>query len=150
MLGRLVAGETETSSKIQFARVQDDLASLIEPMSGTARPSRKGWTMAWIFLISAGLLEVVWAYFMKRSEGFTILWPTVVTLVVMAASFALLSISMKTLPLGTAYTIWTGIGAVGAFLVGIVILGESVTPMRLIAGALILAGLLMMKLSSPH
>ncbi|NDV86533.1 QacE family quaternary ammonium compound efflux SMR transporter [Aurantimonas aggregata] len=106
--------------------------------------------MAWIFLIAAGVLEVVWAYFMKRSEGFTLLWPTIITLVVMAASFALLSISMKTLPLGTAYTIWTGIGAVGAFMVGIVILGESVTPMRLVAGALILAGLVMMKLSSPH
>ncbi|MEH6721601.1 MAG: multidrug efflux SMR transporter [Aurantimonas endophytica] len=106
--------------------------------------------MAWIFLFAAGVLEVVWAYFMKRSEGFTLLWPTIVTLVVMAGSFALLSVSMKTLPLGTAYTIWTGIGAVGAFLVGIVVLGESVTPMRLVAAALILAGLVMMKLSSPH
>lgn len=106
--------------------------------------------MAWIFLVAAGVLEVVWAYFMKRSEGFTLFWPTVVTLVVMAASFGLLSVSMKTLPLGTAYTIWTGIGAVGAFLVGIVVLGESVTPMRLAAGALIVLGLVMMKLSSPH
>ncbi|UIJ71777.1 multidrug efflux SMR transporter [Aurantimonas sp. HBX-1] len=106
--------------------------------------------MAWIFLVAAGVLEVVWAYFMKRSEGFTLFWPTVVTLLVMAASFGLLSVSMKTLPLGTAYTIWTGIGAVGAFLVGIVVLGESVTPMRLAAGALIVLGLVMMKLSSPH
>ncbi|MBB4005161.1 DMT family transporter [Aurantimonas endophytica] len=106
--------------------------------------------MAWIFLFAAGVLEVVWAYFMKRSEGFTLLWPTIITLVVMAGSFALLSVSMKTLPLGTAYTIWTGIGAVGAFMVGIVVLGESVTPMRLVAAALILAGLVMMKLSSPH
>ena len=106
--------------------------------------------MAWIFLVAAGVLEVVWAYFMKRSEGFTLFWPTVVTLLVMAASFALLSVSMKTLPLGTAYTIWTGIGAVGAFLVGIVVLGESVTPMRLAAGALIVLGLVMMKLSGPH
>lgn len=106
--------------------------------------------MAWIFLVAAGVLEVVWAYFMKRSEGFTLFWPTVVTLLVMAASFALLSVSMKTLPLGTAYTIWTGIGAVGAFLVGIVVLGESVTPMRLAAATLIVLGLVMMKLSSPH
>jgi quaternary ammonium compound-resistance protein SugE len=106
--------------------------------------------MAWIFLFAAGVLEVVWAYFMKRSEGFTLLWPTIITLVVMAGSFALLSVSMKTLPLGTAYTIWTGIGAVGAFMVGIVVLGESVTPMRLVAAALILAGLVMMKLSGPH
>ena len=106
--------------------------------------------MAWIFLVSAGLLEVIWAYSMKRSEGFTLLVPTAITLAVMAASFMLLSISMKTLPLGTAYTIWTGIGAVGAFLVGIVVLGEALTPMRVMAAALILSGLVLMKLSSVH
>ncbi|HEX2019583.1 MAG TPA: multidrug efflux SMR transporter [Aurantimonas sp.] len=104
--------------------------------------------MAWILLVCAGFLEVVWAFSMKRSEGFTLLVPTAITLVVMAASFLLLSLSMKTLPLGTAYTIWTGIGALGAFLVGIVLLGEAVTPMRLMAAALILLGLVMMKLSS--
>mgnify|MGYP001770063850 CR=1 FL=1 len=71
--------------------------------------------MAWIFLVAAGLLEVVWAFFMKKSEGFTLFGPTVITLVTMLASFALLSLSMKSLPLGTAYTIWTGIGAVGSF-----------------------------------
>jgi quaternary ammonium compound-resistance protein SugE len=103
--------------------------------------------MAWIFLLSAGLLEVVWAFFMKKSEGFTLLGPTVIMLMGMAASFALLSVSMRTLPLGTAYTIWTGIGAVGAFLVGIIFLGESVTPLRLLAAALILTGLVMMKLA---
>lgn len=104
--------------------------------------------MAWIFLVAAGLLEVVWAFFMKKSEGFTLFGPTVVTLITMLASFALLSLSMKSLPLGTAYTIWTGIGAVGSFALGIVLLGESVTPMRLIAAALIVGGLVMMKLSS--
>lgn len=104
--------------------------------------------MAWIFLVCAGLLEVVWSFYMKKSEGFSLLSPTVITFVTMVASFALLSISMKSLPLGTAYTIWTGIGAVGAFLVGIVVLGEAVTPMRLIAAALIVAGLVMMKLSA--
>ncbi len=104
--------------------------------------------MAWIFLVCAGLLEVVWSFYMKKSEGFSLLGPTVITFVTMVASFALLSISMKSLPLGTAYTIWTGIGAVGAFLVGIVVLGEAVTPMRLIAAALIVAGLVMMKLSA--
>jgi len=104
--------------------------------------------MAWIFLVAAGLLEVVWAFFMKKSEGFTLFGPTVITLVTMLASFALLSLSMKSLPLGTAYTIWTGIGAVGSFALGIVLLGESATPMRLIAAALIVGGLVMMKLSS--
>jgi quaternary ammonium compound-resistance protein SugE len=68
----------------------------------------------------------------------------------MAASFALLSFSMKTLPLGTAYTIWTGIGAMGAFVIGIVVLGEAATPMRLLAALLIMAGIVMMKLSSSH
>ena len=106
--------------------------------------------MAWVYLIIAGLLEVVWAFSMKKSEGFTLLTPTIVTIVMMTASFGLLSVSMKTLPLGTAYTIWTGIGAVGAFAVGIAVLGEAVTPMRVLAAALIVAGLVMMKLSSSH
>jgi len=104
--------------------------------------------MAWILLTLAGLLEIVWAFSMKQSEGFTRLVPSVVTVVVMIASFALLSLSMKTLPLGTAYTVWTGIGAVGAFLVGILVLGEVVSPMRIIAAILIVSGLVMMKLSS--
>jgi quaternary ammonium compound-resistance protein SugE len=106
--------------------------------------------MAWVLLFGAGLLEVVWAYSMKRSEGFTLLAPTLLTFVTMSASFWLLSVSMRTLPLGTAYTVWTGIGAVGAFLVGIAVLGEAATPMRLIAAALITAGIALMKLSSTH
>ncbi|WP_159710729.1 quaternary ammonium compound efflux SMR transporter SugE [Geminicoccus flavidas] len=104
--------------------------------------------MAWFILVIAGLFEVVWAFTMKQSEGFTRLWPTVVTLVAMVVSFALLSWSMRSLPLGTAYTVWTGIGAVGAFLAGIVFLGESVSAMRLLAALLIVSGLLLMKLSS--
>lgn len=104
--------------------------------------------MAWLLLILAGLLEILWAFTMKQSDGFTRLTPTVVTLVAMVASFALLSISMKTLPLGTAYTVWTGIGAVGAFIVGVMVLGESVTLMRVTAAALIVGGILMMKLST--
>lgn len=104
--------------------------------------------MAWIYLIVAGFLEVVWAFAMKQSEGFTRLTPTIITLVTMIASFALLSVSMKTLPLGTAYTIWTGIGAVGAFVVGVLVLGEPANAMRILAAVLIIAGLAMMKLSS--
>jgi quaternary ammonium compound-resistance protein SugE len=106
--------------------------------------------MAWILLVIAGLLEVAWAFYMKKSAGFTLLVPTVITIVTMIASFALLSVSMKTLPLGTAYTIWTGIGAVGAFVVGIAVLGEAATPMRLLAAMLIVAGIVLMKLSSSH
>ena len=104
--------------------------------------------MAWIALLIAGLLEVLWAYSMKLSDGFSRLTPSVVTLVAMAASFGLLAWAMRSLPLGTAYTIWTGIGAVGAFIVGITVLGEAVTPMRIGAAVLIVTGLLLMKLST--
>ncbi len=104
--------------------------------------------MAWILLIIAGLFEVVWAYFMKQSDGFTRLGASVATMVAMVASFTLLSIAMKTLPLGTAYTIWTGIGAVGAFLLGIFILGEQASVMRIGAALLIVGGLVIMALSS--
>lgn len=104
--------------------------------------------MAWIFLVTAGLLEIVWAYTMKLSQGFTRPGSSFVTIVAMLASFALLSISMKTLPLGTAYTVWTGIGAVGAFIVGIMVLGEPITTMRVTAAALIVSGLILMKVST--
>jgi len=105
--------------------------------------------MAWIYLTIAGVLEVVWAFSMKQSEGFSKLGPSVVTLIAMIASFALLSLSMKSLPLGTAYTIWTGIGAVGAFLAGIFVLGEQANAMRIAAALLIVGGLVLMKMSSP-
>ena len=106
--------------------------------------------MAWILLTLAGALEVVWAYFMKQSHGFTKPGPSIITIVTMIASFVLLSISMKSLPLGTAYTIWTGIGSVGAFLVGIWVLGEPASAIRMLAAAFIITGLAMMKLSTPQ
>lgn len=105
--------------------------------------------MAWFTLLIAGLLEVVWAYYMKASEGFSKPVPSLITLVAMIASFALLAWSMKTLPLGTAYTIWTGIGAVGAFVVGAAVLGEALTLWRIVAAVLIVSGLILMKLTSP-
>jgi len=104
--------------------------------------------MHWIILFIAGLLEVVWAFFMKRSEGFTLLVPSVVTVVAMVGSGVLLSYAMRVLPLGTAYTVWTGIGAIGSFALGIAILGEPASAMRLMAATLIVAGILMMKLSA--
>jgi quaternary ammonium compound-resistance protein SugE len=104
--------------------------------------------MAWLMLFVAGVFEVVWAVAMKQSEGFTRLMPTLVTLAGMVASFVLLSAAMRTIPLGTAYTIWTGIGAVGAFLVGITMLGEQVNAMRVVAAVLIVSGLVLMKLSA--
>ena len=104
--------------------------------------------MAWAILILAGVFEVIWAYSMKMSEGFTRLTPSVVTIVFMILSVVLLSISMRTLPLGTAYTVWTGIGAIGSFILGIMVLNEPMTAMRMIAAVLIVSGLVLMKLSS--
>lgn len=104
--------------------------------------------MAWIYLIVAGALEVVWAYSMKQSDGFSRLVPAGITLVAMVGSVVLLGLAMRTLPLGTSYMIWTGIGAVGAFVVGVLFLGEALTPLRIGAAVLIVAGLVLMKLAS--
>ena len=106
--------------------------------------------MAWIQLFVAGLLEIVWAYSMKLSQGFSRPAATIITVVVMIASFGLLSMSMKALPLGTAYMAWTGIGAVGAFVVGIAVLGEPLTLARGAAAMLIVSGLVLMRLASSH
>ncbi|WP_170338823.1 DMT family transporter [Ruegeria arenilitoris] len=103
--------------------------------------------MSWIFLLFAGLLEIVWAVAMKQSAGFTRLWPTVVMGGAMLGSFGLLALAMRSLPLGTAYVLWTGIGAVGAFLVGVMFLGEALTPLRVIAATLIVSGMVAMKLA---
>ncbi|MCJ8163056.1 quaternary ammonium compound efflux SMR transporter SugE [Acinetobacter zhairhuonensis] len=104
--------------------------------------------MAWIVLVLAGIFEVIWAYSMKMSEGFTRFVPSVITLIFMVLSFALLAYAMRSLPLGTAYTIWTGIGAVGSFLVGIFILGEPASALRMLAAVLIISGLVLMKVAS--
>ncbi len=81
--------------------------------------------MAWILLFFAGLLEIVWAFAMKQSHGFTRLWPSVTTIGAMLGSFGLLALAMRSLPLGTAYMVWTGIGAIGAFALGVLVLGEA-------------------------
>ncbi|MFA5570630.1 MAG: DMT family transporter [Sphaerochaetaceae bacterium] len=104
--------------------------------------------MPWIYLLVAGILEIVWAYAMKLSQGFTQLTPSVVTITAMIASFGLLGIAMRTIPLGTAYVIWTGIGAIGAFLIGIILLAEPVNFARIFSALLIVSGLIMMQLSS--
>ena len=104
--------------------------------------------MAWIYLLIAGLLEVVWAFAMKQSDGFSRPMPTMITIGAMIVSFWLLSLAMRSLPLGTAYTVWTGIGAVGAFVVGIWVMGEPAAPLRILAAALIVGGLVLMKLTS--
>lgn len=104
--------------------------------------------MAWLYLLVAGLLEVVWAYAMKQSQGFTRLIPSIITLIAMGGSFWLLAVAMRTIPLGSAYTVWTGIGAVGAFLVGIFLLSEPVNFLRILAATLIVSGLVLMQISS--
>lgn len=105
--------------------------------------------MNWVLLVIAGLLEIVWAVGMKYTEGFTRLWPSVVTLVAMIASVVLLSIAMKSLPVGTAYAVWVGVGAVGTAVIGILVLGEPATTMRLLSLSLIVAGIVGLKLASP-
>lgn len=105
--------------------------------------------MAWAALFFAGLFEIVWATAMKQSEGFTKFLPTIIMVVAMLFSFGLLAWSMKVLPLGTAYMIWTGIGALGAFIIGVAYFGEALTFMRVVSAVLIVCGLVMMKLSTP-
>ena len=104
--------------------------------------------MSWIILVIAGLLEVVWAVGLKYTHGFSRLTPSGITVTAMIVSMALLAWAMKSLPVGTAYAVWTGIGAVGAAITGIVLLGESANPMRLASLALIVLGIIGLKLST--
>ena len=106
--------------------------------------------MAWIFLLVAGALEVFWSTCLKFSEGFTVLKFTIPTIVGMVLSFVFLSQATKVLPLGTSYAIWTGIGALGAVIVGIVLFKESVSPARLVFAALLLVGIIGLKATSGH
>lgn len=104
--------------------------------------------MAWGILLLAGLLEVAWAVGLKYTEGFTRLWPTVGTAAGLVGSMALLGVALRTLPLGTAYAVWTGIGTIGTAILGIALFGESASAVRLACIALIVAGILGLKLSS--
>lgn len=106
--------------------------------------------MAWMILFAAGVLEVGWAVGLKYTEGFTRFWPSVATVLAMAASMALLGVSVRTLPLGTAYAVWTGIGAAGTLCAGIWLFGEPATMARLFCVFLILAGVAGLKLVTPQ
>lgn len=105
--------------------------------------------MAWLLLIVAGLCEIVWAIGLKYAEGFTRFWPSVVTVAAMLVSIVLLGYAMKSLPVGTSYAVWVGIGAVGTAVLGIVLLGESASPGRLTSLGLIVAGIIGLKLATP-
>ena len=106
--------------------------------------------MAWAFLFLAGLLEVGWAVGLKYTQGFTKLWPSVGTIATMVASFVLLSQALKTIPIGTGYAVWTGIGAVGTAIIGMVFLGEPRDIGRVLFLLLIIAGIIGLKVVSPH
>ena len=105
--------------------------------------------MAWVILVIAGLFETGWAIGLKYTEGFTRLWPTIWTILAMIVSLWLLGIAMKTLPVGTAYSIWVGVGAIGTVILGIVLLGEPANAGRLVSIMFIIAGIIGLKLSSP-
>jgi quaternary ammonium compound-resistance protein SugE len=105
--------------------------------------------MSWLILFAAGLLEVAWAVGLKTTDGFTRLWPSVFTLTAMAGSVGLLGLALRTLPLGTAYAVWTGIGTVGTAIAGMVMLGEPAGALRLASIGLIVAGIVGLKLLTP-
>ena len=104
--------------------------------------------MSWIILVLAGLFEIGWAVGLKYTEGFTKFWPTVGTVTAMVVSVGLLGVAMRELPVGTAYAIWVGIGAVGTVILGIVLLGDAASPGRLLSLGLIIAGIIGLKLAS--
>ena len=101
--------------------------------------------MTWFFLVVAGLFEIGWAIGLKYTEGFTRFWPTAGTIGAMVVSVGLLGLAMRTLPVGTAYAVWTGIGAVGTFVVGIAAFGDAATPLRMASAGLIIAGVIGLK-----
>lgn len=103
----------------------------------------------WLALLAAGLLEVAWALGLKYSDGLTRFWPTAATLVAIALSFGLMAVALRSLPFGTAYAVWTGIGAVGSILVGMALYSESTDPVRIVCLTLIIAGMVGLKLNSP-
>jgi quaternary ammonium compound-resistance protein SugE len=124
--------------------VVDDLGAFLP--AGTAGACGRCF-MAWLILVVAGLCEIGWAIGLKYTEGFTRLWPSVATLASMLVSLGLLGLAMKTLPVGTAYAVWVGIGAVGTLVLGMLLFGEPATPLRLASAALIVAGLVGLKLA---
>lgn len=103
---------------------------------------------AWLFLFLAGLCEIGWLFSMKYSYGFTRLWPSVITIIVGTISFILLAQALKTIPAGTAYAMWTGIGAAGTAIIGILVLNESDNPIRIFSILLVISGIIGLKISS--
>ena len=105
--------------------------------------------MAWVILVFAGLFEIGWAIGLKYTEGFTRLWPSIGTVLAMVVSVSLLGMAMKSLPVGTAYAIWVGVGAVGTAILGIVLFGEAANPGRILSLVLIVVGIVGLKIATP-
>ena len=103
----------------------------------------------WLALLAAGLLEIAWAFGLKYSDGLTRFWPTAATALAIVLSFALMAVALKSLPFGTAYAVWTGIGAVGSIVVGMLVYSEPTDPMRMLCLTLIVTGMVGLKLNSP-
>lgn len=129
-------------------QVQDDLR--LFSLNGDDPIGLRNDSMSWFILVIAGLFETGWAIGLKYTEGFTRLWPSVWTVAAMVISFWLLAFAMKTLPVGTAYGVWVGIGAVGTVILGIALFNEPVNPARLVSVGLIILGIIGLKLSSMH
>lgn len=130
-------------------RLREGLGIMARPFCRNAGTIRKlDNSMDWLILVAAGCMETIWAVLLKYTHGFTRFWPTAATLAAMAVSFWLLALALKTLPMGTAYVVWTGIGAVGVVVVGILCFGEAATWPRLASMALILAGIAGLKFFS--
>ena len=104
---------------------------------------------AWLMLALAGVFEIVWAYGLKRADGFTRFWPSLGTLVAIGLSFALMAVALRSIPFGTAYAVWCGIGVAGTAMVGIIALGEPTTSLRLVCLVLIVTGIAGLKVTSP-
>ncbi|WP_173424455.1 DMT family transporter [Bradyrhizobium oligotrophicum] len=103
----------------------------------------------WLALLAAGLLEIIWALGLKHSDGLTRFWPSVATAIAILLSFAMMSLALRSLPFGTAYAVWTGIGAAGSIVAGMILYSEPADPMRLLCLTLIVAGMIGLKLNSP-
>ena len=121
----------------------DDLA---EYSPGTTPTNLPEVEMNWVLLLVAGVLEIIWAVGMKHSHGFTRFWPSLITIICMITSFVLLSLAMRSIPLGTAYAVWTGIGAAGTVIFGMIFLGEPSSVLRILCLILILSGIIGLKL----
>jgi len=128
---------------------ENALLFLERRMNGGPFSRKLGAVTGWIALLVAGLLEVAWALGLKHSDGLTRFWPTLATVVAIGFSFALMAIALRSLPFGTAYAVWTGIGAVGSILVGMLLYSESTDPVRILCLTLIVAGMIGLKLNSP-